>query len=164
MLVHWLPLAAAAALHRVAAALHDSVLNLTEVAWVPEAGGVYIGGPSLVVLPWAPSQILVSSNKFGPSVDFVHATQNASIHHSTDRGASFAAAGLGVHNHCDGTLFIFGRAVYMLGPQCRGNFMQLSRSEDGLSWPLWGQRQVYGAAPGMSWQNAPTPVVMGAGT
>ena len=84
--------------------LHDSALNVTEVAWVPEANGVYIGGPSLSVLPWDPAQIIVSSNVFGPNVDFVHKTQNASIHHSTDHGASFAAAGV-AYNHCDGTLF-----------------------------------------------------------
>lgn len=149
-------------LGHAAIGLHDSALNLTEVAWMPETLGVYIGGPSLSVLPWDPAQIIVSSNVFGPSVDFAHTTQNASIHRSTDYGASFAAAGV-AHNHCDGTLFTFGRAVYILGPQCNGNFMQLSRSADGLSWPRADQRQVYAAAPGMSWQNAPTPVAMGAG-
>ena len=80
-------------LGHAAIGLHDSALNLTEVAWMPETLGVYIGGPSLSVLPWDPAQIIVSSNVFGPSVDFAHTTQNASIHRSTDYGASFAAAG-----------------------------------------------------------------------
>eukprot|EP01045_Picozoa_sp_COSAG04_P003384 COSAG04_NODE_137_length_23739_cov_18.665764_12_plen_171_part_00 len=109
--------------------LRDSALNLTEVAWQPEQGGVYIGAPSLVRLPGS-GHVLVSSNLFGSGVDFSDPRTGVALHRSTSAGASFSPVQLpapGVLNHCDSTLFILGTSVYLLGPACRGDVVRLSR-------------------------------------
>ena len=109
--------------------LRDSALNLTEVAWQPEQGGVYIGAPSLVRLPGS-GHVLVSSNLFGSGVNFSDPQTGAAVHRSTDNGESFSPVQLpapGVLNHCDSTLFVLGTSVYLLGPACRGDVVRLSR-------------------------------------
>ena len=109
--------------------LRDSALNLTEVAWQPEQGGVYIGAPSLVRLPGS-GHVLVSSNLFGSGVNFSDPQTGAIIHRSASAGASFSPVQLpapGVLNHCDSTLFVLGTSVYLLGPACRGDVVRLSR-------------------------------------
>ena len=109
--------------------LRDSALNLTEVAWQPEQGGVYIGAPSLVRLPGS-GHVLVSSNLFGSGVDFSDPRTGVALHRSTDSAASFSPMQLpapGVLNHCDSTLFVLGTSVYLLGPACRGDVVRLSR-------------------------------------
>lgn len=98
-------------------ALRDSSLNLTEVVWSgSENRGVYVGAPSLVRLPPAAGGgLLVSSNRFGSSVNFSGPAVGAALHHADAAGASFRAVD-SVPNACDSTLFVLGNAVYFLGP------------------------------------------------
>ena len=97
----------------------DSTLNISQVAWQPEQGGVYIGGPSITRLPNS-DELLVSANLFGPNVHYGLGDNgvNASIFHSPN-GHSWTPAGT-IYNHCDSTLFTFGGRVYFIGPACSG--------------------------------------------
>ena len=53
--------------------------------------------------------------------------------------------------------------MYLLGPACHTDAVQLSRSTDGIHWPPHDRRTVLTAAPGMTFTNAPTTVVQANG-
>ena len=140
-----------------ATVLRDSILNLTEVGWSgPEQRGVFIGAPSLVGLPGG--GVLASSNRFGHGINFSDPGTGATIHHSANAGASWQDVA-NVSDACDNTLFIVKQTIYLLGPACHLDAVQLSRSVDGVHWPAADRRIVLNATPGMSYTNAPTTIV-----
>ena len=141
------------------AVLRDSSLNLTEVAWSgPEQRGIYIGSPSLVALPGG--GVLVSSNRFGSGVNFSAPGTGATIYRSSGASASIWNKVANVEDACDNTLFVLKKTVYLLGPACHLDAVQLARSVDGERWPTADRRIVLRATTGMSYTSAPTTVVV----
>lgn len=142
--------------------LRDSSLNLTEVAWSgPEQRGIYIGAPSLVTLPGG--GVLVSSNRFGSGVNFSAPDTGATILRSSGASASVWREVANVSGACDNTLFVLKKTVYLLGPACHLDAVQLARSVDGARWPTADRRIVLQATTGMSYASAPTTVVVANG-
>ncbi|QDU90944.1 Choline-sulfatase [Pirellulimonas nuda] len=123
---------------------------------VPASAGVYIGSPSLVVLP--SGEYIASHDEFGPKSS-EHSRAVTRIFRSTDRGETWAPIGK-VDGQFWSTLFYNQKALYLGGAWKHHGNLIIRRSDDGgVTWT-----EPTDAATGLlaegQYHCAPQPVVV----
>ncbi len=103
------------------------------VDYSPASSGIYIGSPSLVVLP--DGRYVASHDEFGPK-STEHTRAVSHVFRSEDRGASWKRIA-----RIDGafwsTLFVHRQALYLVGPDRHHGNVLIRRSLDGgVTWTL----------------------------
>lgn len=94
------------------------------VAHSPAASGVYLGSPSLAVLP--DGRYVASLDYFGPATEM----NTNCIYRSSDGGASWEKTAE-LHDQFWSSLFVHGGALYVLGTSRRYGSIVIRRSTDG---------------------------------
>jgi len=101
------------------------------IAHSPASSGIYIGSPSLAVLP--DGRCVASHDEFGPqSTEHTQATSH--IFRSEDRGATWRRIAT-IHGAFWSTLFVHRDALYLVGPDKHHGNVLIRRSLDGgVTW------------------------------
>lgn len=164
MMKHTLPLASLLLFHALAlpalAAPPSPTVPGVVIDHIPAATGVYVGSPSIAVLPGG--DYVASHDHFGPKTT-EHQSALTSVFRSTDRGQSWKKIS-DVQGAFWSSLFVHHGALYLLGPNRHYGNIVIRRSTDcGQTWTTPAD-----AASGLLRDNgeyhcAPMPVLQHAG-
>jgi hypothetical protein len=105
-------------------------MDFTELRYQDPATKTYLGSPSLVRLPGG--DLLATHDYFGPGCPRNHEGEEhlTSVYRSTDDGRTWRNV-THIANAYWSTLFVHGRAVYLLGTSQQYGSIVIRRSEDG---------------------------------
>lgn len=129
MMKQTLPLASLLLLHALALAAGPPSPTVPGVVidHIPAATGVYVGSPSIAVLP--EGDYVASHDHFGPKTS-EHQSALTSIFRSKDRGQSWKKIS-DVQGAFWSSLFVHRGALYLLGPDRHHGNIVIRRSTDG---------------------------------
>jgi hypothetical protein len=101
------------------------------IAHCPAASGIYIGSPSLAVMP--DGRYVASHDEFGAN-STEHTSAASHIYRSEDRGLTWRRVAT-IHGAFWSTLFVHRDALYLLGPDKHHGHVLIRRSLDGgVTW------------------------------
>jgi hypothetical protein len=126
------------------------------IAHRPQSSGLYIGSPSIAVLP--DGVYLASHDLFGPKSD-EHDCASTFVYRSTDRGLSWSESSRVSCAFWSG-LFVHRGAVYLMGTEKHHGRIVIRRSADGgRSWTEPADARAGRLTENGEYHTAPMPVV-----
>jgi len=103
------------------------------IDYIPASTGVYIGSPSIAVLP--NGDYLASHDHFGPKTK-EHTSALTAVFRSTDRGRSWTKISE-IQGQFWSTLFVHGDALYIIGTDRNyGNAIIRRSTDSGVTWTV----------------------------
>jgi iduronate 2-sulfatase len=104
----------------------------TVITYTPKSSGLYIGSPSIAVLP--NGDYLASHDLFGPKSDEYTGYPTSVVHRSSDRGRSWREVSR-IKGAFWSNLFVHRGAAYLMGTERHHGRIVIRRSTDGgITW------------------------------
>lgn len=122
------------------------------IAHYPAASGVYIGSPSLAILP--DGKYIASHDGFGPNHEF----GRTYVFRSSDAGASWHSVSQ-IDGQGSSTLFVNEGGLYLLGLG-KGNVSIRRSSDGGETWTVPHDKGTGVLLAGGNYHTGPTPVLL----
>lgn len=130
------------------------------IDYIPASTGVYIGSPSIAVLP--NGDYLASHDHFGPKSK-EHASALTSVFRSTDRGQSWTKISQ-IQGQFWSTLFVHRDALYIIGTDRNyGNAIIRRSTDGGVTWTVPQNAKTGLLRDNGQYHCAPMPVIEHAG-
>lgn len=130
------------------------------IAHSPASTGLYIGSPSLAILP--SGEYVASHDFFGPKSD-EHRSARSRVYRSLDSGRSWRQASE-IQGAFWSSLFVHRGALYLLGPdRHHGNILIRKSTDGGLTWTVPSDGKSGLLRSEGEYHCAPVPVVEHAG-